>query len=212
MIRSPLWILCFLLGCGGSQPNAVTSARPGDPEGPPSIRALPEADVPNAKLSKTMQRGVELAEACLSIAPPPFPIGRTADELNQWSEETLQPWLKEKAHSADLARQDLSIAAEEQHRQRIMAGGIVALMHEDIAQTLLSIPMPAELDSEPDIAKIYKETIEAQARPYLQHARRAYRACMLNARGLEGKMKNWRQFCQGRAERLPLLNYYPNEE
>ena len=51
------------------------------------------------------------------------------------------------------------------HRQRIVAGALVGLVYEDIARTLLTVPVPAELDSEPEITEAFRELLLKQAEP-----------------------------------------------
>ena len=83
-----------------------------------------------------------------------------------------------------------------------MAGALVALMYEDVARIIRRVPVPDELRSEPEIATVFREVIDAQARPYLDHARRAYRACALNSRG-HSELRHWMRFCQERGADLP---------
>ena len=196
------WVLVIaLVGCGGSQ----TPDRPvdrGDPEAEPSMLVLPSVDVEHSELSEKMRFGWTLAEESFANEmPPPPPSGDTPD-IQQWSEQDLRVWLERKSRTIEAARRELDAAAEETHRQRILAGAIVGLMYEDIALALRAIPVPAEIQREPEIAEIFRDVLEAQASPFLEHARRAYRACHLNARGQEG-LGHWSRFCEVRRDNLP---------
>ena len=88
------------------------------------------------------------------------------------------------------------------HRQRIIGGAIVGLMYEDVARVLRSIPTPDELLDEPEIREMHRDILRSQARPFLEHARRAYHACARNATEPPG-MNHWVRFCRGRHDRLP---------
>ena len=122
--------------------------------------------------------------------------------LGAWSDGTLAAWLERKTHTVEAARRELDQAAEESHRQRIIGGAIVGLMYEDVGRTLTSLPVPTELDDEPEIQDVYRDVLSGQARPFLQHARRAYSACAQNAIR-PNTMRHWSRFCAAREERLP---------
>ena len=55
----------------------------------------------------------------------------------------------------------------------------------------------------PKIHQVFQEVVEAQAKPYLEHALRAYRACTLNGRRSGFQLEDWSQFCEHRGSRLP---------
>ncbi len=76
-------------------------------------------------------------------------------------------------------------------------------MYEDVARVLLRVPMPQELRDDPEIAVVFQDVIDAQARPYLRYAHRAYDACAQNARQSED-YSHWAHWCAARESRLPL--------
>ena len=120
-----------------------------------------------------------------------------------WSDDELKLWMQRKHARSEAARKELDRAAQQSHRQRIMAGALVGLVYEDLARTLLTLPVPAELTSEPEIAAMYVELLRNQAAPYLLHARQAYVACSGNAEQL-APLRHWADFCEQREERLPM--------
>ena len=201
-MRSWCVVAVALLGCGGSQAAEDRAVDRGDPEAEPSMLILPSVDVDHSELSEKMRFGWTLAEESFANEmPPPPPSGDTPD-IQRWSEGDLRVWLERKSRTIEAARRELDAAAEESHRQRILAGAIVGLMYEDISRALRAIPVPAEIQREPEIAEIFRDVLDAQASPFLEHARRAYRACHLNARGEEG-LTHWSRFCEIRKENLP---------
>lgn len=198
--------LIGLLLCGASSACGGPPMRPGplqegriDSE--PSMECLPDPDVADTAFTRRMQFGLTLAAESFLIPPPPPPSRQIAANLQAWAEQRLAPWLERKSHTVEAARRELDLAAEEDHRQRIIGGAVVGLMYEDVARLLASIPAPEELDDEPEIQEIYRRILRSHARPFLEHARRAYRACALNARQPEG-MRHWSRFCRGRRDRL----------
>ena len=81
---------------------------------------------------------------------------------------------------------------------------VVGMLYEDVGWTLVAIPAPDELASEPDIMQIYSEILASQARPFFTTAKRAYWACAQNAIRPD-TMRHWSRFCAGRADQLPQV-------
>lgn len=190
------------IGCGGSEARTESTLLTGTVEGRPTMEALPSPGVSQDALTERMRFAWLLAEESLELAPPPRPSAGDAASVQEWGDTVLREWLTRKQHTIDAARRELDVAAEEQHRQRIMAGAIVGLMYEDMARVLREIPLPTELESEPEIAQAYRDVIEFNAEPYLEHARRAYVACAANA-AHRSQFRHWSRFCAERGDRLP---------
>lgn len=199
----PLAIAALLLSACGGADVRDEPVQPGDPEAEPSMVALPSLPVAQEELSEHMRFGWTLAEESFQHPMPPAPPSGETGDFQRWAEEGLREWLQRKSHTVEAARRELDQAAEEEHTQRILAGAIVGLMYEDVAMALRQIPIPAEIQREPEIADIFRDVLEAQASPFLEHARRAYRACALNAEAEPERMEHWRRFCNVRKLNLP---------
>jgi Tfp pilus assembly protein PilP len=196
-------IVCLLgAGCAAGQANQKTVHYAGDARGRASMEALPSLDVPENELTQEMRMARLLSAESLELTAPVAPPDRSAAQLSAWSDEELKDWLAEKQRRAEAARAELDRAAQQNHRQRIVAGALVGLVYEDIARALLTIPAPSELDTEPEVAVIFRELMTKQAAPFLVHAELAYAACAGNALGLDG-MLHWSEFCERRGEGLP---------
>lgn len=193
---------CGLVGCATGMPMRAGPLDPGQVEADPRMECLPDPDITDEAMTRRMRFGWTLAAEAFLVPPPEPPHDRTAENLGVWSDEVLGPWLERRSHTIAAARQELDVAAEENHRQRIIGGAIVGLMYEDVARILRSIPAPTELESEPEIREIYRDILRSHARPFLEHARRAYSACAQNAIRPAG-MRHWSRFCAGRQDRLP---------
>jgi hypothetical protein len=195
-----LAIALSLLACGG--PRLREGAFLGRSDGAPSMHCLPETDVADEAYSDHMRRGLALAEASFDVAAPTPPASRAAGHLTDWGNGPLRAWLEHKSRAITAARSELDLAAEEDHRQRILGGAIVGLMYEDVARVLRAVPAPVDLDSEPEILRIYQDLVRSQARPFLELSRSAYRACSLNADRPPG-MRHFSTFCRERLDGLP---------
>jgi hypothetical protein len=193
-------------GCA-SGPERVPDEQliPGDVDADPAMEILPTPDVRLESLSERMRAGWELADESFSIPMPPAPPSDNDLDFQRWSDEELRRWIAQKSRTVDSARRELDAAADENLRQRVMAGAIVGLMYEDVAMSLRSIPTPPALDHEPDIARIFREVMEGHAAPFLAHSHAAYRACARNADGGPDSLRHWRGFCAGRRVALPEL-------
>jgi len=186
--------------CAGSQP--APPVRPGDAEGPPRVEALPSLDIAEDAMSKEMRMARMLSEESLNLPAPPLPSGRTAADIQQWSEQSLAPWLQHKQERAEAARAELDRAAAQDPRQRIVAGALVGLVYEDVAHGLLRVPSPRELDNEPEVLAMYHDLLQQQAAPYLRHAKLGYDACAANAHAIRS-LEHWSNFCGERSGHLP---------
>jgi len=207
MRRGAWWILGlpWLAACGGAQSSGggTGEVEHGDAQADPSMLVLPSTDVDRDELSERMRFGWTLAEESFEVPMPPPPPSGDTGHYQDWADGELQGWLERKSRTVEAAREELDAAAEESHRQRIIAGAVVGLMYEDVARELRRIPVPAEIQTDPEIADIFRDILDAQASPYVEHARRAYRACALNAEGGPATMGHWSGFCADRRDGLP---------
>ncbi|HEX6242191.1 MAG TPA: hypothetical protein VFZ61_14875, partial [Polyangiales bacterium] len=205
MIVGMRWGTLLLLWgalAGGCAAPAKPVKYAGDVGGQPSIETLPSLDVADSELTPEMRMARLLSAETLELPPPQRPTDRAGQALSAWSEGEFKRWLTHKQERADAARAELDRAALQNHRQRIMAGALVGLIYEDIARTLLTVPAPSELDSEPEISAAFQELLLKQAEPYLMQARLAYAACAGNAQGMSS-LGHWVDFCSSRRHALP---------
>ncbi len=189
------------LGCGGASSSAPRASFPGRTDGRATLSALPEVEL-SSPTTERFRRGMTLAEASFRVSAPEAPESREASTLARWSDGALRAWLEQKTHAIQAAREDLDAAAEEEPDQRVLGGAVVGLMYEDLARSLLAVPAPSELDSEPEVLGMYRDLVESQSRPFLALARAAYRACSLNATA-RPELRVLIGFCRARGEALP---------
>lgn len=197
-----------LLGCGGAQDEPANRGLEMDPtmsrgstDGPPRMSCTPTPI--RDTWSERMEFAWLLTEQSFQLdAPVPPPPGSSTMEIQTWSGNELRNWLEEKMHLVEAAHEELNLAAEERHEQRVIAGALVGLMYEDLSRVMLDVPAPSDLRSEPEILRAFEDVVYANAEPYLLHSKRAYEACALNTRG-HGDLAAWGEFCSGRRAGLP---------
>lgn len=200
-------LLMTALGCSHSAPPPPV---PGDPEGPPSLQALPDVD--QGMFDVAMRQAWELAdEAFVLAAPPPPEEGADLPTIQAYSRGPMQAWVEQKSRRITMARRELDRAAETSRVQRVLAGAVVGMLYEDLARGLLAVPVPAEFaETDPEAAAAYRYVVEAEAQPALEFARRAYGACTANSRDDE-ELRDWARFCSERRALLPLTQRDMNE-
>lgn len=198
-------ILLLALGCasGGGTPDPATAGAPDDP---PSMECLP--GVPESAredFSQSMTFAWRLSQDAFELADPvPPSSGSDTQTVQAWTEGPLHEWLHQKNRLVEAARSELNSAAEESHDQRTIAGALVGLLYEDVALVLLAVPLPRDLaNEEPIVVEAFRDVVESQAHPYIEHAKRAFRACAANAQP-HAHLHSWAHFCSVRAANLPL--------
>jgi hypothetical protein len=190
-------------GCGSADARPARAPHPGNAEGDPSLTALPDADVDDAQLSARLREGMELAEDAMSLPMPTAPANATAAEMQEWTSAHLEPWIGQKTHAIDEAVEVLVAAAYEGKREQIVAEATIALLYEDLARELRAIPTPSDIETDPEIAQVYREVVEHYARPYAGRAHLAYRNCVRDTRQGPRGMRHWAAFCDARRDNLP---------
>ena len=170
----------------------------GDPAAPPTLRALPEID---RARTKQLHRGLAQAGEVLASPLPAAPADRVYIELAAWVEEDVANWVVARRDAVEETRFQFSTSARSDAAARVIANAVIGLLQEDTARSLSAIPVPAELDSEPEIAALFRELVDTQAAPFLQAARSEYARCADVGEDAE-EMERFVRWCTARAERL----------
>ncbi len=189
------------VGCA-SQPVAPAQQRAealrlGDPVGPPSLRALPE--ISKAR-SEQLHRGLAQAGEVFASQLPAAPPDRAYIELAAWVEEEVAQWVIARRDGVDETRFQFDTSAHSDPAAHAVTNAVIGLLHEDTARSLARIPMPKELESEPEIAALFRELVDTQAAPFLHAARIAYGHCAEHADDADDD--RFERFCRARAEAL----------
>jgi hypothetical protein len=175
--------------------------RSGDPSGPPAIGVLP--DVAKSSSSARVQQGLSLARQVLETRLPDPPADHSYQVLKLWIDNKVAPWVAARRDSVDEARFQFGLAHEEASvDERIVANAVIGLLQEDTAVSLTQIPAPTELDTEPEVAEIYRDLVQSQVQPFRDAALIEYRDCAKSANDEGRELHRWAVFCHGRGDRL----------
>lgn len=193
--------MIVLAACGGTQD---VETRAGNITAQPTLGVLPTTHVPREALSEHMRLGWDLASSAILIEMPMVPTQHDGITLTRWAEHELGDWLQRMTEALNAASAELDAAANENPLERVYAGAIVGVIYESVAQQLLWLPTPTELNREPEIANAYRDILAFNAAPYLERSRAAYRACAANGEmHAEELGEQWSTFCAGRMRLLP---------
>jgi hypothetical protein len=190
-----------IAGCAGSvsaDRQERIAMRVGDATAPPSLRALPEIDKPR---SKQLHRGLAQAGKVFGSPLPAAPADRVYIELAAWVEEDVANWVIARRDAVEETRFQFETSAKSDPTAQVIANAVVGLLQEDTARSLSAIPVPVELDSEPEIAALFRELVDTQAAPFLAAAKTEYQRCETGADDADG-LERFARFCATRAERL----------
>ena len=149
-----------------------------------------------------MKEGLVLAQESFSLRSPAAPESQDAQPIERWSETTLKDWLELKLRVLRMAQTQLDQASYQSHEELILAGAVVGLMYEDAGLQVLNVPVPREIQSDAQGRTLVQEVSRDVARPFVEKAKRAYRACTLNAQGGPSSMKSFASFCATRRLRM----------
>jgi hypothetical protein len=196
-----LGLMLLFAGCAGNQlPAARGSAlRQGDATAPPSLAVLPALEPAD---SQRWHRGMTLAGQAFARGLPPPPADRSFAALSEWVEQDVATWIAARRESMDETRFQFGSNSGAGADAEILRSAVVGLLQEDTAQALASMPAPSELDSEPEIAELYRELVRVQSEPFVGAARGEYRTCADRAEEEGGTLTHFAAFCRARFERI----------
>ncbi len=88
-----LVVVLLLGGCAGQMAMRAGPLDPGQVDSEPRMECLPDPDIQDEVMTRTMRFGWTLAEESFLVPAPEPPIHQTAENLTVWSVEVLAPWL-----------------------------------------------------------------------------------------------------------------------
>jgi hypothetical protein len=184
------------------QDEASLRASEGDPDAPPSLRALPELRPGDSGSTPRCHQGLLLARQAFDAAMPVPPADRSYGALKRWVDGAVSGWLERRRAQIDATRARFSLEGAPSPSEEIVSHAVVALIEEDTSRALGEIPQPGELDDEPEILAMYRDLARSQAKPLLVAAIDDLAECANRAYRGPGDMRPWARFCHARYDRL----------
>jgi hypothetical protein len=150
--------------------------------------------------------GFTMANTLFETKCPVAPVDRSYKSLSAWVQAEVAPWVEKRRDGVDDTRFQFAQSKPQTPSDQVVSAAVVGLLQEDTALTLQTIPQPAELDAEPEIAEMYRDVIRSQANPLLGAALTAYRDCANIGYREGGELERWAKFCHARYDRLRADN------
>lgn len=183
-------------------PNVPTSRRAaGDPDAPPTLAALPELPAAAPANSERTHQGMLVARQALDASLPAPPTDRSFAALQDWAETQVSSWVVQRRDQIAAARARMLEGAPTPAEQ-ILSHAVLALLQEDTARTLAGIPAPKELDSEREIAAMYRDLVSSETEAFVSSALIELRDCVELARHGPAEMHAYDAYCHARFDRL----------
>jgi hypothetical protein len=199
-----LWFcVAALSGCATTDEAGQVETRAAVQNGPPAFAALP--DVSDSKGSARIAQGLSLARQIMGDRLPVAPDDRAYQTLQLWIDHTVTPWIAKRRDSVDETRFQFGLGRNDTSpSERIIAEAVLGLLQEDTAIELDGIPQPTELDTEPEVAAIFRDLVRTQAAPFRNAAIREYTACANRGYAEGSAWRPWATFCHRRHDRLQV--------
>ncbi len=205
-VAAAAWV-CIALplaGCATASPPASDTANDAYVAGGEGteLNALPSVDHGSGADTPRTHQGLLIARATLDAAMPEPPADRSYAALQRWVDTEVVTWVERRRAQTEEVRERFSLEGEPNESELAVRRAVVGLLHEDTARSLRSIPAPSELDSEPEIAAMYRDIVSAQADTFLNSAIVEFRDCAEGAYRWEHDMRPFALFCHARFDRL----------
>jgi hypothetical protein len=197
--------------CAASQhPDEDTDRElwPGDPDAAPSLAALPELPSGAAAETPRTHQGLLIARQAMGTRLPAPPADRSSVSLQRWIDTVVVEWVAGRREQTETARERFLLEGTPNAAEAIVSHAVLGLLQEDTALTLARLPTPSELDTEPEIADMFRDVTRKQADAFLNAAMIELRDCANAGYRAGGDMRPWAEFCHARFDRL-YAELYP---
>jgi hypothetical protein len=180
----------------GAEPASAGGAEGG------ALGVLPRVERGSSADSPRTHQGLLIARATLDAAMPEPPDDRSYAALQRWVDTEVVAWVERRRAQTQEVRERFELEGQPNESEQAVSRAVLGLIHEDTARSLRSIPAPAELDTEPEIAEMYRDIVSVQADTFLNSALVEFRDCANGAYRAEDDMRPFAVFCHERFDRL----------
>ncbi len=190
----------FAVACGGASAPAPAPA-PADDR--PRLDGVLVWDVPLDEASDDVRFVWESAQRVLAEAGPESPTDLSLDDYTEWMHANWSPWLESRVTVLQGLRERFTALAEAGSRERIFAAVVAAYVYDDFAKRIEAMPVPIEVQGEPDLVAAFAEQLRAQAAPAWRRARESFSQCVEWAPDAPPELARWGEACARRLAETP---------
>lgn len=209
--------LVVLAGCGGSEPeatepepegDATTGGETSEPVVMPPMRTttpipVPQPAVARERLSAGLQTLWDRVESAVNVRPPDPPAQTTREAIEAWAQGPFTEWVARRAEAVravEAAQEPLRSSAG---AERGVAAALFGYVYEETAAGARGAPVPEDLASDPELIRIYQQSLVDSLRPYAQASAESYAACVQVFAALqEAPWAEWGQYCLDRGREV----------
>lgn len=167
-----------------------------------ALGVLPRVERGSSADTPRTHQGLLIARATLDAAMPEPPVDRSYAALQRWVDTEVVAWVERRRTQTQEVRERFKLEGEPNESELAVSRAVLGLIHEDTARALRSIPAPVELETEPEIADMYRDIVSVQADTFLNSALVEFRDCANGAYRAEDDMRPFALFCHERFDRL----------
>lgn len=208
--------LATLAACGGSRAETATTTPTDDTAGgeatiaeaPHPIRTttpvpVPQPAIAREQMSAELQQLWDRVEAAVAMRPPEAPTDASLESVTEWAQGPFATWITERAQASSDVQSALDPLAEAPAHERGIAAGLYAYLQEDTVADVRGAPIPDAITADPELLRIYDESMLEALVPYARVAVQAYRFCdaAFGETGDEVWLE-WATYCRERAEEV----------
>ena len=215
VIAGALVALFALVGCGGSEPETVepepepvgdgtTGGETAETVVMPPMRTttpipVPQPAVPRERLSAPLQTLWDRVEEAVNVRPPDPPAESTREAIEAWAQGPFTDWVGRRAEAVRAVEAAQAPLASSAGAERGVAAALFGYVYEETAAGARGAPVPADLASDPELIRIYQQSLVDSLRPYAQASAESYAACVQVFAALQqAPWAEWGQYCLDR--------------
>jgi hypothetical protein len=218
-----------LAACGGSattEPSpALSDTTSGgestEEQARPALRTtipipVPQPAIAREQMSADLDALWERVELAVATRPPEAPPDATLETIEAWAQGPFAQWLTERTEASAAIQAALGSLEDKPAHERGIAAGLFGYLQEDMVADVRGAPIPESISSDPELLRIYDESMLTALLPFVRVAAQAYRFCEAAfVENGDDAWEPWASYCRQRFEdvaRIYVLNEAPTTD
>ncbi|MBW2460372.1 MAG: hypothetical protein JRH11_01915 [Deltaproteobacteria bacterium] len=199
-------VLLFAVACGGA---GAPAPEPAPVDDRPRLDDALVWDVPLGEASDDVRFVWENAQRVLAEPGPDSPSDLSLDDYTRWMHANWSPWLESRVAVLQELRERFIALGEAGSRERIFAAVVAGYVYDDFAKRIEAMPVPVEVQGEPELTAAFAEQLRAQAAPAWRRARESFSQCVEWAPDAPPELAGWGDACARRLTEIPEVAVAP---